>query len=84
MTKPSAKVNGEYSQYADMGRYLLRIGEILLKAKDQKVKDQEKERFEKAKHIEHKRSIEFASLKAAKKSMSSTVPQTLVRVRILF
>ena len=67
-----------------MGRNLLRIGEILLKAKDQKVKDQEKERFEKAKHIERKRSIESAPLKASKKSTSSSVPQTLLRVRILF
>jgi len=46
--------------------YLLRIDEILLKAKDQKVKNQEKDRFEEAKQIERKRSIESASLKAAK------------------
>jgi len=82
--KAICKGTWEYSQYADMGRYLLRIGAILLKAKDQKVKDQQKERFEKAKHIERKRSIESASLKASKKSTSSSVPHTLLRVRILF
>ena len=45
--KAICKGTWEFSQYADMGQYLLRIGEALLKAKDQKVKAQEKERFEK-------------------------------------
>ena len=61
-----------------MGRYLLRIGEALLKAKDQKVKAQEKERFKKAKQIERKRSIESASMKAAKKSTTTTLQKVVV------
>ena len=70
----------EFSQYADMGRHLLRIGEALLEAKDQKVKGKEKESFDKAKQIERKRSIESASLKAAKKSTTTTTWQNCSHV----
>ena len=62
----------EFSQYDDVGRYLLCIGEALLKEKDQKVKAQEKYRFDKAKQIECKRSIEYASLKMAEKSTATS------------
>jgi len=63
-----------------MGRYLLRLGEALLKAKDQKVKAQEHERFEKSNQIERKRSIESASMKAAKKSTTTTTLQNCSHV----
>ena len=80
--KTICKGKWEYEQYTAMGRYLLKVGETLLNAKDKKVRSQEHERFEKAKQIERKRSIEAASMTAGKKSSQATTTSSLYTFKV--
>jgi hypothetical protein len=70
--KSHFKGDWNVSTVCDMSRYLLKIGETITTAKQDKIAKLELKRHEKAQQFERKRAIESTSLKTGKKVVTLT------------